>query len=88
MQSWSDAGQCASLLAGALERCGAAADDRLLLVFHPDEAALVIGAADLCAAWPHLHALLWDTLWIVPRGPGRWVAEVSLIDNDLGWLPA
>lgn len=86
--AWEDAAGCVHLLDRALRECGVAASARVLVVFHPAEAALVIGAGDLCAAWAVLHPHLHEVVWIAPRQPGDWVAEVSLMDRDLAWLKA
>jgi len=84
-QYWEDAAECAAWLERGLRACGVSPGERLLVVFHTAEAALGIGAADLCAAWPSLHPRLRDTVWIVPRAPAGWLLEVSLMDRDLAW---
>jgi hypothetical protein len=86
-QPWDDAAQCAALLESALRACGGL-EGRVLVVFHPAEAALVIGARDLVAAWPTLHAALYDSTWIVPEDRRPWLVEVCPGDRDLGYVTA
>jgi hypothetical protein len=82
--AWSDAGECTSRLRDALGRCAASTSgDRVVMVFHPAEAALVIGARDLIAAWPVIHDRLYDTVWIVPFDRRPWLIEISPQDREL-----
>ena len=84
--AWTDAAECAALLARAFHACGVAGNAPVLVVFHTAEAALAIGAADLCAAWPGLHDALYASVWIVPRNGGGWLVEASLMDREVCWL--
>jgi hypothetical protein len=82
---WDDAAECAALLESALRECGGLGG-RVLVVFHPAEAALLIDARDLVDAWPVLHAALYDSTWIVPGDRRPWLVEVSPGDRDLGYV--
>ena len=87
-QGWLHAGneRDAAVIA-ALRACFAPAQ-RLVLVFHPAQSALVVDAADLVAHCASVLDALHETLWIVPlRGPPALV-EVSVSDGEVCWLPA
>jgi hypothetical protein len=84
-QPWDDGMACAALLQTALRECGGRVG-RVLVVFHPAEAALMIHARELVDAWPVLHAALYDSTWIVPEDRRPWLVEVCPGDHDLGYV--
>lgn len=80
--AWQDASECARQLERALLAC-AGLEGRVLVVFNPFEAALVIHARDLVAAWPDIHDALYESTWIVPCDRRPWLIEVSPSDREL-----
>ena len=85
LRAWDDAAECVTLLESALRACGGL-DGRVLVVFHPAQAALLIHARDLVAAWPLMHDALYEETWIVPEDRRPWLVEVSPGDRDLGYV--
>lgn len=83
--TWEDDRDCAAALERALRACEGL-DGRVMLVFHPAQAALVIGAADLVQAWPALHVALYEATWIVPMDRRPWLIEISPADHELCFI--
>jgi hypothetical protein len=62
------------------------AEQRLVLVFHPWQSALVVSAADLLGRRALLLEHLYETLWVVPLNGPPALVEVSVSDQEVCWL--
>ena len=80
--TWQDDRDCAAALERALRACEGL-DGRVMLVFHPAQAALVSGARDLVGAWEALHEALYEATWLVPMDRRPWLIEISPADYEL-----
>jgi hypothetical protein len=83
---WQSEAERDALLREALAGCTDSAA-RVAVIWHPFEAGLTIGAADLAAHAPLVLAESADTIWIVAANGGPWLIELAYWDREVCWTP-